>query len=290
MKKGLVSVFVWLTIMCFGLKAQKQNDGVQSDFKTIEFINYDKMAMKERKIVPYPSLREADIVYGKRLERVLDVREKKNLALKWPKNPFHMILWDNMTVGEGKGYGKVKAYKNDSFTSAYTIAELKARGGHTTTITITPDPTNEDYTIDKDTIEALDWIKITRYKIIELWIFDKQRSTLFPRILAICPLYKQVANGIELPEQELCYINYEDLRKAMVNQEIYNRQNDAMRLSYLDFFELRLFSSFITKESNEFNNAIKDFKEFSDSPMDALYEAERIKDELFNWEHDLWEY
>ncbi|MGZ5304129.1 MAG: hypothetical protein ACXWDO_08475 [Bacteroidia bacterium] len=32
------------------------------------------------------------------------------------------------------------------------------------------------------------------------------------------------------------------------------------------------------------------FPEFKDNPMEALYESERIREDLFNWEHDLWEY
>jgi gliding motility associated protien GldN len=194
-------------------------------------------------------------------------------------------------AGEGKGYGKLKSYTYDSIATPYTIDEIKARGGHSMTVTIQPDPINNpDYTIDRDTVEAFDWSKITRYIISEEWIFDKQRSQFFPRIIAFAPLFKQTVNGVELAEQTLCWINYAEFRKVAINEEIFNRTNDAMRLTYNDFFEDRLFSSYITKESNEFDAAIRELPEFKDDPMGALYESERIKDNLFNWEHDLWEY
>jgi gliding motility associated protien GldN len=193
--------------------------------------------------------------------------------------------------GEEKGYGKIKAYISDSLTSVFTIDLIKARGGQSQSVEYQPDPVNNpDYTVTKDTVQAFDWSKITRYLLTEEWIFDKQRSTFFPRIIAFAPLFKQTINGVELPEQQLCWINYNEFRKVTVNEEIFNRQNDAMRLTYADFFEDRLFSSYITKESNEFDAAIRELPEFKDDPMGSLYESERIKDNLFNWEHDLWEY
>jgi hypothetical protein len=59
-----------------------------------------------------------------------------------------------------------------------------------------------------------------------------------------------------------------------------------MRMSYDDFFVQRLFSSYIIKWSNERDQRIQDYV----TGMDALIEANRIKQELFKWEHDLWEY
>jgi hypothetical protein len=75
-----------------------------------------------------------------------------------------------------------------------------------------------------------------------------------------------------------------------VNYEVFNRQNDAARLTYDDWFEQRLFSSYIIKQSNEHDNKIKEYDEFKDNGVAALLEADRIKQELFEKEHDLWEY
>ena len=49
----------------------------------------------------------------------------------------------------------------------------------------------------------------------------------------------------------------------------------------------RMFSSTIVKESVIiYDRNVSDFM----VGLDALLEAERIKEELFNFEHDLWEY
>jgi DUF971 family protein len=71
---------------------------------------------------------------------------------------------------------------------------------------------------------------------------------------------------------------------------VFNRQNDAARLTFDDWFEQRMFSSYITKESNQYDNRIKDYEEFKDNKVAALLESEKIKNTLFEMEHDVWEY
>jgi hypothetical protein len=63
--------------------------------------------------------------------------------------------------------------------------------------------------------------------------------------------------------------------------------NDAQRISFDDLFMQRRFGSTITGESNVYND-----RPISDYQIGkfTLFEAERIKTELFNFEHDLWEY
>lgn len=82
----------------------------------------------------------------------------------------------------------------------------------------------------------------------------------------------------------------QDLRHYLINYEIFNRQNDAARLTYDDWFEQRLFNSYVVKEANQQDMYIKDYAEFKDNGVAAILEGERIKNELFEKEHDLWEY
>ncbi|MBR5432876.1 MAG: hypothetical protein IK117_00395, partial [Bacteroidales bacterium] len=57
--------------------------------------------------------------------------------------------------------------------------------------------------------------------------------------------------------------------------------------SFYDLFQRRYFSSFISRESNVYNNREVNTYKFG---IEQLYEAERIKTFIFNFEHDLWEY
>jgi hypothetical protein len=48
----------------------------------------------------------------------------------------------------------------------------------------------------------------------------------------------------------------------------------------------RMFSSTIIKEGNVYDRRIDQYM----VGLDALLEAQNIKNEIFNFEHDLWEY
>jgi gliding motility associated protien GldN len=284
--KRISLALVMLAGFCVSGYAQKDNKNVN---KYLDY-NYEKKDVKERKAIPYRPIREADVIYAKRIERVIDTREKKNQVMVWPKSPLNKIIYTLVTTGENTGTGKLKAYRTDSLDNAITIADVKKIGGSCETTSIQIDPNDPYNTKDSTICTPFDFTQIKRWKIFEEWIFDKQCGMFFPRIVALAPLYVPNLNGVPLPEQAMFYVSFADLRPILVNEEVFNRQNDAMRLTYLDFFEQRLFSSYITKESNDKDFAIKDFPEFKDAPMDALYESERIKTDMFNWEHDLWEY
>jgi gliding motility associated protien GldN len=254
---------------------------------------YKRTELAERKVIQYPPLREADVIYAKRIERIIDVREKKNLVMNWPKSALNKIIYDLVLTGEPTESGKLRAYRTDSLSNAMLIQDIRKVGCDINTIQIhDPNAPDSDIyaTIDKVDTTLFDPSTIKRWKIVEEWIFDKQRSMFFPRIIALAPLFQPNLNGVLFPEQPMFYISYLDARQFLANTECFNRQNDAMRFTFYDFFEQRLFSSYITKENNDKDFAIKDFDEFKNNPRDALYDSERIKIDMMNWESDLWEY
>ncbi|MEX0968724.1 MAG: gliding motility protein GldN [Bacteroidia bacterium] len=245
---------------------------------------YKKKAVKERRAIPFRYVREADAVWSKRIERIIDTREKKNLPLKWPKNPLNKIVYSAATDGS------LTAYRNDSLSSIFTPEEVLERGGSESVVQIYPDPDDPYYYIDSIVYNPYQPEKIIKFRMMEDWIFDKQSGLFFSRIIGIAPIFKPEIEGAELPEQPLFWLKWDELRDYLVNYEIFNRHNDAARLTYYDFFEMRLFSSYIVREPNEFDYSIKDFEEFKNDPFAALLESEKIKSELFQWEHDLWQY
>ena len=80
------------------------------------------------------------------------------------------------------------------------------------------------------------------------------------------------------------WIYYPELRKILVNKEVFNPMNDSQLLSWDDIFEMRLFSSKITKVSNVWDRRISDYA----TGVDAMLEHDRVRQELFEYEHDLW--
>jgi gliding motility associated protien GldN len=250
---------------------------------------FPKQAVSQRAVVPWPYLREADVMFSRRIERVIDTREKINLCMKWPKNPMYDLIYKAVTEK-----GTLTPYKSDSLWqgSILTAEDVLKLGSYDKNIQVYPDPNDPYYAIDSVIPVRFKPEEILKYKLVEEWIFDRNTSEMYVRILAIAPMYRPVAGstGIELPEQEMFFVDYREARKLFVNEELYNRFNDAGRLTYDDFFEQRLFSSYITKESNDYDYAIRQFEEFKADPYEALLKGEEIKSKLFEFEHDLWEY
>lgn len=83
------------------------------------------------------------------------------------------------------------------------------------------------------------------------------------------------------------WIYFPEARHVFVNKEVMNRHNDATGLSYDDVFVKRLFSSYIVKQSNTDDLRIKDYIR---DDIDRLFESERIKKTLMDYEQDLWSY
>ena len=84
----LLSVFV-LGCVLSGMAQSAQEDWT-----------YDKQAVNERKVIPHRYTREANVKYHKRIHRVIDVREKQNLPMHWPKNPFYNIIYEALEYVE----------------------------------------------------------------------------------------------------------------------------------------------------------------------------------------------
>ncbi|MFZ4798672.1 MAG: gliding motility protein GldN [Bacteroidia bacterium] len=286
MKKSILSISLML-IVFLNVKAQ----GVYDDFI------YNRQAVKERKVVAWPYLREADVSSSKRVIRMIDVREKQNQVMAWPKNPLAVIVYEAIKNG------KMVPYRDDSLSGTYTQEEIITMTIDTAIIE-NPDPNDPEQTVMDTIINVFKPIdRIKRYRIIEDWIFDKKLSTYFVRIIAIAPQFKPIIGGVELNEQDLCVLKYHareadpmvpvsemDLRHLFINYEVFNRQNDAARITFDDWFESRQFSSYIIKQSNEQDLYIKDRAEFKDNGVAAILEGERIKQDLFEKEHDMWEY
>ncbi|MDA9111173.1 gliding motility protein GldN [Bacteroidia bacterium] len=277
MKRALL---IFMTCIFVAGASQAQNS-------SFEDYTYPHTAAKERKAVPYRYIREANVKWSKRIHRVIDVREKQNKVMHWPRNPFYLIIWNAAMNGE------VSAYANDSLTSIKTPEDIEKEISIEQTVMI-PNPDNPDdpYDLIQTTVkETYEPSKIVKYRIMEDWIFDYNYSDFRARIIAIAPLIKPLTeSGIELGEVPLYWLKMDDLRDKLAQEEVFNSKNDAARISFDHWFQMRQFSSYVVKESNMYDLDIAMFEEFRDDGVEALLESDRIKNDLFILEHDLWEY
>ena len=153
-----------------------------------------------------------------------------------------------------------------------------------TVMQINPITLEEEQVITKN---ELTWDKIVKYRVKEDWFFDEETSTLMVRVIGVAPIMEDYdASGNYRGDMTMYWVYYPDLRPILAKYEVYNPRNDAQRLSWEDVFEARIFESYIYKESNVYDRNIQEYA----TGMDALLESDRVKYDIFTFEHDLWNY
>jgi gliding motility associated protien GldN len=256
-----------------------------TDFITSgEHTSYVKVAVRERPVIAYPPLREADVKFSRRVVRCIDGRQKMNKQLEWPRNPLNRYLYTEL------GKGNIIAYKNDSLQSFYTPEDFVKRGGGETPLFVQTDPEDPEIGYDSIIVISYKWEDIHKYWVMEDWVFDYKHSVFKPRIIALAPIFAPTYAGLTVNDQPLCWIKMDEIRLQLANLEMFNRYNDAARLSYDDFFQMRIFDSYIVYESNVFDNFINQYQEYVDNGEASLLKSDEIKNDLFIFEHDLWQY
>ena len=279
----LVSYFLFYNANCQGGCRKKSTvlDGV-----------YQKLHTSGRKPIPYTHLREADVMWLKRIWRRIDLREKINHPIYYPVDPiadrmslFDWIKCSILFEGTITAYSTGPIGADDEFTQELTIDEVKGMLFKMDTVyTDNPETGDQDMSVVPNEIKT-DKIKV--YELKEEWFFDRQKSVMEVRIIGIAPLKeKQNDQGEVVGYERLFWIYFPQARFVFANAEVFNRQNDSERRTYEDIFWKRQFGSFITKETNVYDRAINQYK----LSLDALLEAEKIKEDIFNMEHDVWNF
>lgn len=284
MKRIITISFFWVAIsLCIVPDAQSQTvlDGpwIQEHNKT-------------KKVVPYPFIREADVLWSRRIWQDIDLREKMNLSLYYPlvesngqKSLFDIIKDALLVEGSITAYSTGVTGQEDDFRTPLLVSDVKA----------ILEKVDTTYTEDPDTGEMVPVIQnlktttdeITRYRIKEDWFFDKQRSELYIRIIGIAPQKERLDNGEPTGAYEtLFWLYFPECRYVFANWDSFNRFNDSERRSFDDLFQKRLFDGTIIKESNVYDRKLDDVY----TGLDRLLKSEEIKEKLFIYEHDLWSY
>ncbi len=153
-----------------------------------------------------------------------------------------------------------------------------------------------------------------KYLVQELVFFDRHTSRLHIKIMAIAPMNSAMVDGNEsvfvaskdplkdgaptdtinnelmmqnILNETMFWIPFDKLRPYLALQYIIPSQNETKRVTYDEFFQKRLFSSYILGEGNMYNRMIP---EYAVTVEDMKKEQARIENELLNFEQDLWEY
>jgi gliding motility associated protien GldN len=331
-----------ISILAFTGHAQKDKDTLwpmgpisPNSIRNGSWINENVLT---KRIIPYPSTREADVLWSKRVWRALDMRERLNHSMYYPldevtpygwiRNANNWSLWtiirkhvmngdlqvfspyNPVSYGLGTMDGDQMKYpvqpapgqnfySDENFREemVYYLGRLAPQSD-----VALVDPWGDPYL---DTMPDLSvsfryappdtiWYNsadIVEYRIKEDWFFDKQRSEMDVRIIAIAPVVYDIeydANGDMTirGKKELFWLYFPHCRFVFNNYYVFNEHNDAQPMSFDDLFWKRRFSSYIYKESNVYDRKIDSYR----FGVDALYESEEITNEIRNFEHDLWSY
>lgn len=248
---------------------------------------YDKENIPGKRPVPYRTLREADIMWEKTIWQIIDTREKMNHPFYYPledkddrKSLISLLIYGIDNEG-------LTAYADDEFKELMTRDEVYDKFGALPDTQQVANP-NTGVLEQRVIPGEIRYYEVEKYEIKEKWYFDKQHSTMRVRILGICPVrkYMDEETGV-INKTRTFWIYFPEARPLFANQEVFNRGNDAQRISFDDMFFQRRFNSYIVRETNVYDN--REIVNYMQG-INTLLEAEEIKKKLFTEEHDLWEY
>ena len=298
MKKVLIYVLAILGY-CTTINAQSIIDADEqrnpNDF-------YERGNVIGKKAMPYPSLRKSDVVWDRVIWREVDFNEKFNQFFFFPVNnetsTQGRISLINLIM-KGVRNGEIPVYEDDDMVKELDLAEaMKLLVGDPYNKRVEAldengqpiyDEEIDDYVM-KDSLvtRSFDSTSVMKIRLKERWYIDKQDTRQKVRIVGLAFQYlKETLTGGQALEWSF-WIPMDDMRvrNVFVNANAYDENNDVVERSYDDVFIQRYFDSYIIRESNVYTRSISDYL----TGEDAILESQRIEDEIFNVESDMWEY
>jgi gliding motility associated protien GldN len=255
---------------------------------------YKKRTTFERKPSPLPGIRESDVLWSKTLWRIIDLREKVNQQFYYPTREMQGRNNFINSILKGINEKKITAFdasqEDDEFKLPLDSAQIKQQFGASAKKTQRRNLETgamEDF----DLPQEMKTDEIKQLLVKEIWYFDKQTSTLQVRIIGICPIrlyYREEDKNQEtILRKKLFWVRYSEIRPVLARCEALNYYNGGRNLSFDDIFISRKFDSYIVKEENIYNN--RSIEQYAAGEY-AARESERVKNDIFNYEQDLWEY
>jgi len=248
-----------------------------------------------RKPIPYVYEREADIMWQRRIWRVIDLREKINHPLYYPddttsKRP--ALFW---VIKKGIVEGRINAvFEFDAFTNEFGPLMPKEEMLKAMTEEIGMKDSIGQPISDSTGNQVMKRVSfgtesVMQYYLKEDWFFEKQRSVMDVRIIAIAPVIERddPVQG-KFSYKPLFWLYYPAIRDILGKSYCYNPYNDAEWRTFDEILHKRLFNSYTRMESNVYNRPIVAY--LGGQSMEQLLESERVKDDIFKIEHDMWNY
>lgn len=298
MKKVL---FYVLAVLAYCTTANAQSI-IDADDQSNPNDFYTKVSTTGKKPMPYPPVRQSDVIWEKVVWREIDFNERFNQFFYFPTNDSVNSQGRTNLVSL-----ILRAVKNGEISNVYDDDDMKAPKDPAKAISdLAGEPIERERPkVDADGQTIFDedgepemekWLQertfdittATKIRIKERWYIDKQDSRQKVRILGLAFEYdKELASGNTARNWSFWIpMNDMTVRNVLVNADAFDENNDVVENSYDDVFIARYFDSYIIRTSNIHNRSISDYL----VGEDAILEAQKLEEEIYDIESDMWEY
>ena len=283
-----------LLLLLTALPAVAQNN----DSPTADDI-YVSTLESQRRPMPFPHLRESDVLWSTMLWKTIDLNELYNQFFYYPidnpdpsgKKSLAYILWDAVAAGE------IPIYEDDQLTIPVDNTLFVAHYTKPDTILLEIGYDDDDNELYQTIIRPNDFdgADIFQYALREAWFIGRQDTRMDSRRLAIAPLkqsYRKFADTEEeiyLGRLPLFWIPLQNpsVRRLLARYTAYINDNNLVGQPSWDWvFLYQRYTAFITRESNIYSREINHYL----TGEDALDQSDLIENKLYDIENDIWDY
>src|SRR5690606_7515867 len=247
----------------------------------------------------YGYVDDRDIMFSRMTWEKVVLDERVNFPLYYPVDTMNIgkdrrslfdVLWKAVKNGEIDSYG------DSYFTTKRSREQILTSMSKVDTLDIGYQQFNADGFVDPEYIIKRDIASydISAYFIKGLWYFDKRQGELKYRLLGIAPAAPDV-NFIDSEDEAqkepiaLFWVFYPDAREILHTAKAFNDKNSAMPFSFDHLLNARRFNGYIYAEENVYGDRTIE-RYIPDNALMQLIESDRIKDEIRNFELDMWSY
>lgn len=256
-------------------------------------------AEEEEKPLEYGYISNRDILWAKTVWEYIDLNQRVNFPLLFPvdtgqigqsRKSLYNVLVDNVKDGTIENI-----YTDSYFSRKRSFEELEATLHRRDTLDIGYEQINAGEELSEEYVDRIDvdGNDVQGFRIRGYWYFDKRQGELRYRLLGLAPMVigaTAKSMGTENPEPvELFWVFYPEVRDVLFKAEVFNADNTAQPFNFDQILNARRFSAVIYKEDNDFGD--REIDEYiSENAMSQLLEAERIKEEIREFEANMWNY
>lgn len=285
---------ILLVLLMAGLPSMAQNE----DTPTADDFYISTLEHQQRPM-PFPHLRESDVVWSTMLWKTIDLNELFNQFIYYPienpdpsgKKSLAYLFWDAVASGE------IPVFEDDELTIPIDNLQFVARYTKPDTILLEIGYDDDDNELYQTIIRPheFDGAEIYQYSIREAWFIGRQDTRMDSRRLAIAPLkqsYHKFANTEEeiyLGRLPLFWVPMQNpaVRRLLARYTAYTNDNNLVGQPSWDWIFLhQRYNAFITRESNIYSRAINHYL----TGEDAIEQSDLIEDKLYDIENDIWDY